>query len=264
MVFMKDKLGQLFKTAEAEFDLKLKSQTPVLIRLDGRAFRTYTRSFKKPFDFRLHKAMVATAAFLCKEIQNTRFAYTQSDEISILLYEKNEEAQPWFGNRVLKIVSVAAALATAEFNRAVTTEMLNAGPPYPHSPFKGTSPRNEAIFDARVLNLKPSQVQSYFVWRQMDAIRNSVSGLAQTHFSQKELHKKNRQNMLEMLKSEGIEWTNLEDWERKGSIIVKTWAEKNGEIVHRSQWIEGRICPWFKTDEAFIKEMLRKETPTCT
>jgi tRNA(His) guanylyltransferase len=247
-----DTFGEPFKKAEAQFDTTLVPGSPVIIRVDGRAFHTYTQKFNKPFDYSLHEAMIATAATLCKEIQNARFAYTQSDEISFLLYEKTIEAQPWFGNRTIKMASVSASMATNSFNQKIQEICSSEVVYYP----------SNALFDSRVFSLKPEQVQDYFFWRQQDAVRNSVSMLAQAHFSPKQLHGKNRQDMLNMLKSKGIEWSLIDNWKRVGSIVVKTWSEKegpNGEIAHRSAWTEAEQCPWFQHADYFFDNLLAQE-----
>jgi tRNA(His) 5'-end guanylyltransferase len=248
----KDKLGEPFKKAESQFDVQLVNGSPVIIRVDGRAFHTYTRKFEKPFDLNLHEAMVDTAAALCKEMQNARFAYTQSDEISILLWEKTPESQPWFGNRVMKMASVSASVATNVFNRSIRRLAYEEDIPLP----------DNALFDSRVFNLIPEQVQGYFSWRQQDAVRNSVSMLAQAHFSSKKLHGKNRRDMLDMLKSKGVDWSILPDWQRKGSLVTKVWTEKqgpNGEIVHRSSWVEADHTPWFQYEDSFFEALSAEE-----
>lgn len=248
---MFDDMGTLYKNYEQEWELSLPTQVPVILRVDGRAFHTYTRGFKKPFDLGLHGAMVKVAEALCHDIQNARFAYTQSDEISVLIYEKTPESQPWFGNRIQKMCSIAGSIASAVFNEAIA-EITIGGKPA----------RDKAYFDARVLSVPVDEVQGYFVWRQVDAIRNSTSGLAQANFSAKELHGKNRSSMLQMLADKGINWHELEDWQKSGSVVVKKWAERlgpKGEVVHRSYWAGEGAYPLFSDNPAFIEQMLARE-----
>jgi tRNA(His) 5'-end guanylyltransferase len=240
---MFDKLGSGLKELEKASESTLPLQTPVIMRLDGKAFHTLVKkaNVEKPFDTMLHIAMRDTAAALCKEIQNARFAYTQSDEISILIYESSEKSQTWFGNRVQKMVSVASSLATAVFNargNSLPGQFLKRADGSPVI----------ALFDARVFSVPKEQVSDYFQWRQEDCIRNSISMLAQAHFSHRKLHKKNRRDMLDMLQSKGIKWEELDDWKKRGSTIVKMWREKegpNGEIVHRSYWDALELCEVF-------------------
>jgi tRNA(His) 5'-end guanylyltransferase len=253
---MFDKLGTELKAIEKSFEATLPLQTPVIMRLDGKAFHTFTRPFKtEPFSDIIHNSMKEAAAVLCKEIQNARFAYTQSDEISILIFEPSDRSQTWFGNRIQKMCSVAASVCSNTFNRQITREILDCpGEGYPVTPFKDSLPRNEACFDVRVFSLPKDKVAAYFQWRQEDAVRNSISMLAQAHFSHRKLHKKNRQEMRAMLQSKGIKWEDLEDWKKNGSTIVKQWREKegpNGEIVHRSFWDSIDKSPNFRSCTIF-------------
>ena len=273
---MFDKIGTEFKELEKAFQHTLPFHMPVIMRLDGKAFHTFTRPFKKPFSNIIHNAMVHTAAVLCKEIQNARFAYAQSDEISILIYEQADKSQTWFGNRIQKMVSVASSVASNAFNRQIAREILDRvdGDGFPIAPFKDSLPRNEAVFDARVFSIDPDQVAKYFQWRQEDAVRNSISMLAQAHFSHKKLHKKNRHDMIAMLQSKDIEWKSLENWKKYGSTIVKMWREKeglSGVKVHRSYWDAKEKSPFFNncidfcpttdglSDPDFIEKHLEQE-----
>ncbi|MHA1839903.1 MAG: tRNA(His) guanylyltransferase Thg1 family protein [Candidatus Ranarchaeia archaeon] len=243
------KLGDRFKAAEKTSDFTLVDDMPVIIRLDGKAFHTYTKGFDKPFDESLHKAMRHAAGVLCKEIQNSRFAYTQSDEISILIHKKRDESQLWYGNRVQKMASVAASVCTMAFNDSIMKH-------------PDTSSVKNAYFDARLFNINECDVLDYFFWRQADAIRNSIATLAQANFSSKQLHRKNRHEMQIMLATKGILWDELEEWKKLGSIITKQWREQLGplgEIAHRSFWSNADICPDFHADEQFINSMLEQE-----
>jgi len=181
--------------------------------------------------------MKAAAKAVCKDAQNSRLAYTQSDETSILLYEKSEVAEPWFKNRTSKLCSIAASIATAYFNEAVGDRS------------------HFAFFDARAFNLDVSQVRDYFAWRQEDAYRNSVAMLAQSHFSHRELHGVNRRGMMNMLDDIGIPWIELESWKRHGSTIIKSKRElkhpDTGAIYHRTVWESNPEHPLFKDDDKF-------------
>ena len=224
-----DKLGEELKAIEKANEGILPTQVPVIIRLDGKAFHTYTKKAEKPFSVPIHIGMIAAASALCKEIQNARFAYTQSDEISILIYEPADKSQCWFANKIQKMVSVASSICTTEFN----DWNLALG---------------KAHFDARAFSIPKDRVADYFKWRQEDAIRNSISMLAQANFSHRKLHKKNRRDMQDMLQLKGIEWKDLDDWKKNGSAVVKQWREKegpNGEKVQRSFWASLEKCPNF-------------------
>lgn len=200
----KDNLGTRMKVYEAAAQNSLMRRTPVVVRLDGKAFHTFTKGAQKPFDNGIGDAMVMTALNLCKEIQGAVLGYTQSDEISIVLQDwKTLTTDPWYANNIQKIVSVSASIATASFNRLYKKPT-------------GVS----ALFDSRAFNLPFEEVTNYLIWRQADATRNSVSGLAQSQFSHKQLHGMGRTQMMDMLMDKGINWNDLEVRFKRGVCVV--------------------------------------------
>lgn len=206
----------------------LTRRTPVIIRLDGKAFHTYTRGLEKPFDEGLIEDMAETAKFLCEEIQGAKCAYVQPDEISILItdYDKlNSEA--WFDYQVQKMTSVSASIASAKFNQLRGLRFLI-------EKAKGLANRDGglrslplAFFDSRVFNIPKEEVSNYFLARQRDAVKNSVSMLAQSLYSHKELHKKTSSEKQDMCFQKGHNWNDLHYTKKRGSWIVKnTYANK--------------------------------------
>jgi len=193
----------------------LTRRTPVIVRLDGRAFHTFTRQFHSPFSEILSDAMIETARALCEEIAGARLAYVQSDEISLLLHDYNKfDTAAWYDYAVQKVVSVTASIATAHFNRIIETSQL-------------------AMFDSRAFNIPEEEVNNYFIWRQKDWERNSVAMLAQAHFSPKELHGKNRQEMIEMCAQRGEHWESLHDRWKLGTTL-RYDAEQGWHTLHQS------------------------------
>ena len=117
---MRDNLGNRMKNYEHTSRTYLTRRLPVIIRLDGKAFHTFTKGLKKPFDEILIDAMWETAKYLCKSIQGCKIAYVQSDEISLLLTDYDTiESCAWFDNNIQKMVSISASMATLAFNRAL-------------------------------------------------------------------------------------------------------------------------------------------------
>ena len=207
----------------------LPRRTYTIIRLDGKAFHTYTRGCEKPYDRELSVGMQSAAGLLCKEAQGARFAYVQSDEISVLLTDfATDHTDAWFDGNVQKIVSVAASIVTAHFNSLRREKGL-------------------AYFDARVFTIPdPTEVKNYFVWRQRDCIRNSIMSLAQAHFSHKQLHGKNTDELQEMLWSEKrINWAAENSVFKNGALVTRTTLNRNGAT--RSQW-DGMRSPVFSQD----------------
>jgi len=198
----------------------LSRRTYTIIRIDGKAFHTYTKGLKKPFDEDLIEDMNATAEYLCQNIQGTKFAYTQSDEISIFITDFDTlESQLWFDGNVQKITSISASLATAKFNQSVLSREAN-------KQLSGSIGNIESFklahFDSRVFQLPTrTEALNYLKWRYMDCERNSVSSVAQTHFSPKELHGKGRVAQLKMLDAIGISWDLLSPDKQYGRITKK-------------------------------------------
>lgn len=221
---MTDNFGDRMKEYENAYRIKLPRRLPVIIRIDGKAFHTFTRDCEKPFDEDLTLAFWATCKHLAKEIMGTKVVYHQSDEISLLLtnYDKLT-TEAWFDNNIQKIVSVAASEATAAFNDA-------------YSEIKGKK-MPSAKFDARVYVLPHDEVTNYFLWRQQDASKNSISMVAQANFPHKELQGLNGKQMQEKLFQEkGINWNDLPVWQKRGVCVVK---EEVPHVVH----VEGRNEP---------------------
>jgi tRNA(His) guanylyltransferase len=187
---MTDTLGDRMKRYENQYRNTLMHRMPAIIRVDGKAFHTFTRNMDKPFDINMVCCMQATAKSLVKNIQNARLAYVQSDEISILLVDYNTyTSQQWFDGNINKIVSISAAMASTSFS-------LSIG--------------RTALFDSRVFSITENEVNNYFIWRQQDAVRNSIQSTAQSIFSPKELHGKSCNELQDMIfKKSGKNWNDL-------------------------------------------------------
>lgn len=208
----KDDLGNRMKEKyENRYRAYLTARTPAIIRIDGKAFHTFTKKMKKPYSWLLANAMKEATIALMEKIQGAKIAYTQSDEINIFMSDYNKfTSEGWFDYNIQKITSVSASIATVYFNSYLTnSEEYEAG-------------ESMALFDSRVFNIPKEEVANYFLWRQLDWKRNSVQLLAQSMFSHSELHKKNTKDMLEMCKEKGVDWN--ED-------IYPRW--KNGLFIYK-------------------------------
>jgi tRNA(His) guanylyltransferase len=217
-----DKLGDRMKSQyEDRSRFFLPRRTYTILRVDGRAFHTWTRGLKKPYDTQLMDCMDATAVALCKEIAGARFAYVQSDEISVLATDfADEGSQSWFDGNLQKWVSVAASVATMAFNEAVGNLKLLADP---YVPEPILLKRSNATFDARVFTIPDYiEVENYFIWRQQDAARNSVSMLAQHYASAKKLHGKNNSEQQEIIHEAGDNWAKHPVRFKHGGVIRRT------------------------------------------
>ncbi len=205
----------------------LMRRTPVAIRIDGKAFHTFTRGFRKPFDEVLVKSMQDTMKYLCENIQGCVLGYTQSDEITLILVDyKSLNSQAWFDYEVQKMCSIAASMATMAFNkffaenvdeyRSLLSSSRAQANRYIVAMNKG------AMFDARCFNIPKEEVTNLIYWRQLDATRNSIQMVGQTNFSHKELHCKTCKDIQEMLMTQkGINWNDLPVSQKRGSCCVK-------------------------------------------
>ena len=200
-------IGNRFKTNyECPACHYLMRRTPVVIRVDGKAFHTFTRNFKRPFDGKFIDAMVVAAMYVAGEMQGFKLGYVQSDEASFLLTDyDNFQTEPWFGYRKSKIETVSASLMTAAFARAMRLVGVT----------------DLAAFDARAFNVPESEVANYFLWRARDWARNSVTMYAQAYFSHQLLQHCTCSDMHEMLHSKGLNWAaDLMEDERRGTFLV--------------------------------------------
>lgn len=211
---MKDIGDRMKNNYENRSRFYLTRRTPVIIRLDGRAFHTFTKAFKRPFDDRIESSMAQAMKELCLEVQGAKLAYTQSDEISILLTDWDGlQTEAWFDYNLQKICSVSASIVTTAFNSQMSQYR-----------FKGNIPSGlpDARFDARVFNIPREEVTNYFLWRGKDWYRNSVTMYAQAHFSHKQLEGVNMAGMHEMLHGIGKNWaTDLTPAQKNGTFYCR-------------------------------------------
>lgn len=235
---MKNSLGiRMKENYEKRFSQKLVKRTNTLIRLDGVCWHTYTKGLDKPFDQGLIEDMQETTRYLCKNIQGVKCGYTQSDEISLLLTDyDNLQTDAYFDGNIQKITSVSASMATAKFNelrfaRFVKEKAIIGTQAqydlfldnfYDEYIYEFKNVPSLAFFDSRVFQIpEKEEVVNYFLWRQRDAERNSVSMLAQSLYSHKELFKKNSSQMQEMCFQKGYNWNDLEYYKKRGSFVIK-------------------------------------------
>ena len=245
----KTSLGDRMKRYELVTKNYVMPRTPIIIRVDGKAFHTFTKRLNPDVDPScatgsselMHKVMMDTAYYMSVKMQNVVVAYTQSDEISFVFKDwDTHQTQQWFGGSLQKMASVSASMATAYFN-------------YSWARTFGVTPDNLsdlALFDSRVFMVPHEEVTNYLVWRQQDATRNSIQFLGHKYFSHTQLHKKNISEIQEMLFSEhGINWNNIDTWKKRGSCIINL---DNG-------WAADDDIPVFTSDRDYIEKLLVME-----
>lgn len=245
-------LGNRIKQYENVSRIYLTRRTPVIIRLDGCHFHTFTKGFDKPFDELLCKSMQTAMKTLCENIQNCVLGYTQSDEITLVLCDyKKLTTDAWFSNNVQKMASVSASICTAAFNRAFSENI---------SELIGTNDKNAtaylncymakehtAVFDARVFNIPKEEVCNSLIWRQQDATKNSIQSLGRKYFSHEQLNDKNESDIQDMLMLEkNVNWNNTPAKFKRGSCCIRT----------EDGWMIDNDIPIFTKDRNYIENRI--------
>lgn len=240
----KDSIGDRMKSYEKAYGANayVLPRMPTIIRVDGKAFHTFTKNMQKPFDKKLMICMNETGIALCEQIQNAKIAYIQSDEISILLNDYvSFQTQQWFRGEIQKMVSISSAIASTEFllnyldlfcreNEGYITDLNISNPPK---------------FDSRVFNIPKEDVCNMFLWRQQDWERNSITMLARSYYSHKEMHQKSCLELKQMMLEEhDVCWEKLPTSQKRGRCI----------IYKDNKWQVDNEIPLFKENRDYIEQ----------
>ena len=261
-------LGDRMKKYEHITRTHLTPRTPAIIRVDGRAFHTFTRGFEHPFDVVLVAAMHRTMQYLCENVQGCVLGYTQSDEISLVLVDyKKLNSAAWFDYNIQKCASIAASMATMAFGKFFAKErtqwitkylLAHEAPDEEYEKYRGALLKAEergAMFDARIFSLPREEVCNYIYWRQIDATRNSIQMVGQSQFSHRELQNKSCNDIQEMLFSQkGINWNDFPTHLKRGACCVRTASPDNPE---RPRWTVDLQIPIFKgEDRSYVERLI--------
>lgn len=227
----------------------LSKRTPVLIRVDGRAFHTFTRGFSKPYDKVLNKSMQDTMKYLCKNVQGCVLGYTQSDEITLVLVDYDDiKKSSWLDYEVQKICSIVASMTTMQFNKVFRNNIEEYS--QLRECFGGQlliykrAEEMGAMFDARCFNVPENDVCNAIIWRQRDAEKNSISSLGQAYFTDKELHGKKGNEVQDMLMEKfKVNWNDVETKFKRGSACIKT----------ETGWFVDNEMPILTKDRAYVE-----------
>jgi tRNA(His) 5'-end guanylyltransferase len=227
-------LGDRMKEYEAvTTSATLTRRVPVLVRLDGKSFHTFSRKLESPYDEVFHECMTKTAMDLCKITQGAKFAYHFSDEISLLLTDYNTiDTESYFGYSLQKVVSVTAAACTAFFANACMEHGVSWCPPFP-------------MFDCRAFNVPCDDIVNYFLWRQQDCTRNSIQTLARTMFSHKQLMNKNTSEMQDMMMEKCVNWNKQTTRFKRGIAVSNPGV---------TGWVADYETPIFSKDRDYIEQ----------
>lgn len=260
----KDSLGDRMKTYEAVSRFYLTRRMPVIIRLDGKAFHTFTKGMKKPCDTILVRTMQKTMKALCENIQGCVLGYTQSDEITLVLVDyQTIDTCAWFDNQVQKMASVSASMATMYFNKFFREEVdQHMAWNVSEEEYKYADTLylklDKAMFDARVFNLPKEEVINCLIWRQQDATRNSIQAAGQYYFSHKELQGKSCNDIQDMLFLEkGVNWS--EDYAtvfKRGSCCIKDHDYDEYGVDWGEGWRIDTEIPVFTQNRNYINKLV--------
>lgn len=278
MSVKKDSLGDRMKRYESVSKNFLPRRIPAVIRIDGKAFHTFTKGMKKPFDRVLMGTMQQTMKYLCENIQGCVFGYTQSDEITLILTDyATIQTDAWFGYNVQKMTSIAASMATLAFNRFFIDEVQGRikefsddtnipGSDWDYLMMLTDRKFFKAQFDARAFTIPIDEVCNCLIWRQQDATRNSIESVGQANFSHKELHCKTCNDIQEMLWSQrNINWNDFPVDCKRGSCCYRQVRNismrdpRNQEeviTVARREWVIDRDPPIFTQEREYIERFL--------
>lgn len=262
--YSKDDIGTRFKeNYENRYRIKLPRRTNTIIRIDMKSGHTYCRGMERPFDHIMMKCMNTTALYLCQNIQGAKFAYVQSDEISIVLTDYDDIlTDAWFDGNIQKMVSVSAAMATAKFNQL---RYSNLNTDFHNSLDDDIDPNQKfAVFDSRVFVI-PEQLEvvNYFYARQLDAMRNSVQMVAQANFSPKQLHGISCEKLKIKLKEEkNIIWDDIEIGLQRGRVVRKiNLPDPQGVDPSYTAWVVDEKPPIFSKNREYVLNAITKNEP---
>lgn len=285
-----DELGKRMKEFYEQVPkTRLVRRMPVAIRIDGKAFHSFTKGFKRPFDELLIDCMQQTMKYLCENIQGCVLGYHQSDEITLILVDyKNLNSGAFFDYEVQKVCSISASMATMYFNKIfkekvdqfiddyyeawnVTEEDHKLLEVYSKALSRG------AMFDSRCFNIPKEEVTNLLYWRQQDATRNSIQMVGQANFSHKELHGKSCNMIQDMLMTQkGINWNDFMTYQKRGSCCVRstttcTYASENEDgtvttgAAERPHWYIDKEIPIFKNEgRDYIEKLINVDNCHCS
>ena len=249
------KLDERMKKYEYVTRHYLMCRTPVIVRIDGKAFHTFTKGMKKPFDHIFMESMQDTMKYLCENVQGCVLGYCQSDEISLLLIDYDTlETSAWFDNNLSKLISITSSLASVYFNQQFYINLVDYRVKNYKSKNRDVDYENRLlanisslpIFDSRAFNLQKEEVNNYFVWRQQDAIKNAIQMIGRAYFNHKELENKNGKDIVGMLDNIKVNYHSYTTSEKRGTCCIKT--DKG--------WNLDTEIPIFKDDKDYIEKLI--------
>jgi tRNA(His) 5'-end guanylyltransferase len=203
------------KAYEIKYDLRICCYEYFLIRLDGKGFSKRIKKWHcdKPFDRWFYEAMCDATTALMKEIPDIKLAWTGSDEITILF--QNKTGDGWYSNRINKLLSLTASIATAKFNSSLYK--IHQEIPEKYDTFE-----YPAWFDSRIITPPDlAECLNNIVYRQQDCIRNSISIWFAKFYSHKQSMNLNGDEKIQkMINEQNFDWNiNASNWTKFGTLF---------------------------------------------
>ena len=225
-------------------DYRLLPNGYIMVMLDGRSFsKKIKNNFKRPFDETFINLMNETTKYVCEKVSGCKLAYVQSDEINLILYDDFEK-DPFFGNRLCKLQSIIASIATSKFNQLAFIEALKDNNCHKDDVINMIANSSLYEFDCKVWNVpNVNDAFASILYRQNDCIRNSKEAVAQNYFSHKTLHGKKTEEQIELVKEYyGVNWYNdFTRGEQYGRVIIRRKIKyspsgENLSTYERDEW----------------------------
>lgn len=256
----------------------LVKKVPVIIRLDGRAFKTLTKDLRKPYDDVMLSCMQDTMKYLCENIQGCVFGYTQSDEITLVLTDyENTDSCAWFNYNAQKLASVSASMATYAFIMSFIKSICYfEDKDTSYAEILSSTIRKNISFDARAFNVPKEDVINNIIWRQQDCINNSIITIGRAYYSHEELVDKSQRNILNMLENKYVNWSDLPNAIKYGVCCYKNGKKtedgylrrvfEDGSFVYKNNWVgkekpkwvvDFRNVPNFNEDKSYLHHILK-------
>lgn len=234
----------------------LVKKVPVIIRLDGRAFKTLTKDLHKPYDEVMLSCMQDTMKYLCENIQGCVFGYTQSDEITLVLTDyENLDSCAWFDYNAQKLASVSASMATYAFIMAFIKSICYFNDKdTSYAEILSSTIRKNISFDARAFNVPKEDVINNIIWRQQDCINNSIISIGRTYYSHEEIVGKTQKHILHMLEDKYVYWKDYSNAIKYGVCCYKNGKKtedgylrrvfEDGSFIYKNNWVGKEKPKW--------------------
>ena len=246
------KLKDRIESYKEQSDYKLLNKLPIIITVNGRSFAKVTSFLDKPYSDKFAECMLSTSLKLCSEIEGSLFAYFHNDEIVILSRnDQSIETIPWFDNKIQKISSIAASIATLHFNKCAHNLDLNL--------------LGDAFFTANVFT-PPNIVEAAntMIYKQQQNTLTSIQFACfyellkkyDKHIIKEMIHGLSFDEKVDLLKQEcDIDFNEYPLIYRRGAACYRMPKVINN--VLKNKWFVNDEIPFFAKDQSFLTNIFK-------